>query len=103
MKFVLYFQKLQEDDIQVWAINCQQRNEPLFASKIQTGARNRLNPASVELGGLRRDRDHGVILCSILYRTHSHLPIRLNFSKPKFTKLRVLITVIAKKSPRNSE
>ncbi|GBM86383.1 hypothetical protein AVEN_60102-1 [Araneus ventricosus] len=46
--------KFQEDDTQVWEINCQQRNEPLFSSKTHSGFRNRLIPVSVEWGGLRR-------------------------------------------------
>ncbi|GBL86542.1 hypothetical protein AVEN_194800-1 [Araneus ventricosus] len=50
----------EEDDIQVWAINCQQRKEPLFSRKIFSGARNRLSPVSVEWGGLRRIRAHRV-------------------------------------------
>ncbi|GBM58870.1 hypothetical protein AVEN_87162-1 [Araneus ventricosus] len=50
--------KFQEDDTQVWTINCQQRKEPLFSSKIHSGARKRPSPASVEWGGLRRNRPH---------------------------------------------
>ncbi|GBN33039.1 hypothetical protein AVEN_273781-1 [Araneus ventricosus] len=52
--------KFQEDDTQVWAINCQQRKEPLFSRKSHSNARNRLSLAFVELGGLRRDRAHRV-------------------------------------------
>ncbi|GBM28445.1 hypothetical protein AVEN_149693-1, partial [Araneus ventricosus] len=57
---MLMFLKFQEDDTQVWAINCQQRNEPLFSRKSHSGARNSLSPAFVEWGGLRRDRAHRV-------------------------------------------
>ncbi|GBM06152.1 hypothetical protein AVEN_265208-1 [Araneus ventricosus] len=60
MKSFLSLQKFQEDDIQVWAINCQQRNEPLFCRKIHSVARNRLSRASVEWGGLGRNRAHRV-------------------------------------------
>ncbi|GBO25930.1 hypothetical protein AVEN_48352-1 [Araneus ventricosus] len=60
MKSFLSLQKFQEDDIQVWAVNCQQRKELLFSRKIDSGARNRLSQASIEWGGLRRDRAHRV-------------------------------------------
>ncbi|GBM44321.1 hypothetical protein AVEN_232113-1 [Araneus ventricosus] len=52
--------KFQEGDTQVWAINCQERKEPLFSRKIHSGARNLPSPASVEWDGLRRDRAHRV-------------------------------------------
>ncbi|GBM59206.1 hypothetical protein AVEN_60404-1 [Araneus ventricosus] len=54
------FRKFQEDDTQIWAINCQQRKESLFSHKIHSDSRNRPRPASVEWGGLRRDRVHRV-------------------------------------------
>ncbi|GBN40959.1 hypothetical protein AVEN_106917-1 [Araneus ventricosus] len=60
MKSFLSLQKFQKDDTQAWAINCQQRNEPLFSLKIHSGARNSLSPASVEWGGLWRDRAHRI-------------------------------------------
>ncbi|GBM57004.1 hypothetical protein AVEN_146034-1 [Araneus ventricosus] len=60
MKSSLSLQKFQEDDTQVWAINSQQRKELLFSRKIHSGAQNRLSPASVEWGGLRRIRAHRV-------------------------------------------
>ncbi|GBM72998.1 hypothetical protein AVEN_160611-1 [Araneus ventricosus] len=60
MKSFLSLQKFQEDDTQVWATNCQQKNEPLFSRKIHSGVRNRLSPASVECVGLRRIRAHRV-------------------------------------------
>ncbi|GBN68622.1 hypothetical protein AVEN_98638-1 [Araneus ventricosus] len=66
MKSFLSLQKFQEDDTQLWAANYQQRKEPLFSCKSHSGARNRLSPASVEWGGLRRDRAHRV-----KRRTHS--------------------------------
>ncbi|GBN08440.1 hypothetical protein AVEN_189073-1 [Araneus ventricosus] len=50
MKSFLSSQKFQEVDTQVWAINFQQRKEPLFSLKIHSDARNRLSPASVEWG-----------------------------------------------------
>ncbi|GBN00232.1 hypothetical protein AVEN_38746-1 [Araneus ventricosus] len=50
----------QADDSQVWAMNCTQRVEPFFFSKIHSGARNRLSPVSVEWGGFRRIRSHRV-------------------------------------------
>ncbi|GBM42603.1 Meiosis regulator and mRNA stability factor 1 [Araneus ventricosus] len=53
-------QKFQEDDTQVWSINCQQRKEPLFSRKIHSGARNCPSLASIEWGSLRRDRAHRV-------------------------------------------
>ncbi|GBL96296.1 hypothetical protein AVEN_205091-1, partial [Araneus ventricosus] len=49
--------------------NCQQRKEPLFSRKIQSGARNRLSPASVEWGGLRRDTAHRVKEVDFFLRT----------------------------------
>ncbi|GBO41446.1 hypothetical protein AVEN_268314-1 [Araneus ventricosus] len=58
MKSFLSLQKFQQDDTQGWAINCQQRKEPLFSRKIHSGVRNRLSSTSVEWGGLRRDRAH---------------------------------------------
>ncbi|GBN24493.1 hypothetical protein AVEN_241314-1 [Araneus ventricosus] len=60
MKSFLSLQKFQEDDTQVWTINCQQRNEQLFSRKIHSGARNSLSRASVEWGDLRRDRAHRI-------------------------------------------
>ncbi|GBM91643.1 hypothetical protein AVEN_107750-1 [Araneus ventricosus] len=60
MKSFLSLQKFQEDDTQIWAINCHQRKKPLFSPKIRSGARNHLCSASVEWGGLRRDRTHRV-------------------------------------------
>ncbi|GBN21524.1 hypothetical protein AVEN_74960-1 [Araneus ventricosus] len=60
MKFFLSFQKFQEDGIQVWAINYQQRKEKLFSRKIRSGAKKRLSSASIERGGLRRNRAHRV-------------------------------------------
>ncbi|GBM03572.1 hypothetical protein AVEN_51045-1 [Araneus ventricosus] len=65
--------KFQKDDTQVWAINCQQRKEPLFSRKIHSGARNRLSPASVEWGGLRRDRVHRVNSGSVSLNRNSNI------------------------------
>ncbi|GBL72434.1 hypothetical protein AVEN_115355-1 [Araneus ventricosus] len=60
MKSFLSLQKFQEDDTQVWAINCTQRKEQLFSRKIFSGTRNCLNPVSIEWGGFRRIRAHRV-------------------------------------------
>ncbi|GBO23594.1 hypothetical protein AVEN_73280-1 [Araneus ventricosus] len=60
MKSFLSLQKFQEDDTQVWEINCTERKEQLFSRKILSGARNRLSPVSIEWGGLRRIRAHRV-------------------------------------------
>ncbi|GBO22151.1 hypothetical protein AVEN_169707-1 [Araneus ventricosus] len=78
MKSILSLQKFQEDDTQVWVINCQQRNEPLFSRKIHSGVRNRPSPASVEWGDLRRDRAHTVKKLLAALRPDSRLsPILL--------------------------
>ncbi|GBL77065.1 hypothetical protein AVEN_12713-1 [Araneus ventricosus] len=70
MKSFLSLQKFQEDDTQVWAINCTKRKEPLFSRKIHSGARNRLSPVSVEWGGLRRIRVHRVNVQQAQYTTN---------------------------------
>ncbi|GBN68398.1 Arylsulfatase J [Araneus ventricosus] len=63
-------------DIEVWAINCQQRKEPPISRKIRSGTRKRLSPVSVEWGGLRRDsalRVNGLPACSkIIFSTLSN-------------------------------
>ncbi|GBL67603.1 hypothetical protein AVEN_236695-1, partial [Araneus ventricosus] len=58
MKSSLSLQKFQEEDTLGCAINCQQRKELIFSSKIHPGSQNRLSLACVEGGGLGRDRDH---------------------------------------------
>ncbi|GBM08329.1 hypothetical protein AVEN_101452-1 [Araneus ventricosus] len=60
MKSFFSSQNFQEDDTRIWAINCQQRKEPLFSRKICSGALNRLSPASVDWAGLGRNRAHRV-------------------------------------------
>ncbi|GBO03923.1 hypothetical protein AVEN_158725-1 [Araneus ventricosus] len=60
MESSLSLQKFQEDDTQDWAINCQQRKELLFFSKIHSVARNCPSTVSIEWGGLRRVRAHRV-------------------------------------------
>ncbi|GBL87338.1 hypothetical protein AVEN_270583-1 [Araneus ventricosus] len=60
MKSSLSLQKFQEEDTLSCTINCQQRKELIFSRKIHPGALNRLSPACVEIGGLRRDRAHRV-------------------------------------------
>ncbi|GBM22776.1 hypothetical protein AVEN_196135-1 [Araneus ventricosus] len=53
MRYFISLQKFQDDDTQVWAINCTQRKEQLFSRKLHSGVRNRLSPVPVEWRGLR--------------------------------------------------
>ncbi|GBN09468.1 hypothetical protein AVEN_143096-1 [Araneus ventricosus] len=57
MESSLSLQNFQKNGTRIWAINCQQRTELLFSTQAPETSRVQ---ASVEWGGLRRDRAHGV-------------------------------------------
>ncbi|GBN24271.1 hypothetical protein AVEN_123463-1 [Araneus ventricosus] len=101
MKSFLSLQKFQDDDIQVWVINCQQRKEQLFSRKIHSGARNRPSPASVDWGSLRRFRAYRVnelgLIDSVLWQKNPELAIlcqrrnnKQNHANERYTFLKLM-------------
>ncbi|GBO22382.1 hypothetical protein AVEN_58831-1 [Araneus ventricosus] len=53
----LSLQNFHKNGTRNWAINCEQRKELLFSSKMHSGTRNRPNPSLCRMG---RDRAHRV-------------------------------------------